>query len=219
MEEHVQEELVVVETDAIGDPWAVMVHLEDAPVALRAMVTPVWLRLVAPLADTNATIALALDRRLHAHHTRLFRARLGARTRLLLWVGAVTVEGASRGVQIFEVLVDHLLGLACLFFYQLVSKLFTAASLTFCLLLLLLHLEAALRSRRLHHGDGLFATRRISAHVPLLVFGDVTRIGRNSPNNRHNEHGGGKGEDACEEHGLFALIFHDLLVLCPALLE
>jgi len=61
VEEHVQEELVVVETDAIGDPWAVMVHLEDAPVALRAMVTPVWLRLVAPLADTNATIALALD--------------------------------------------------------------------------------------------------------------------------------------------------------------
>ena len=34
MEEHVHEEFVVVETDAVSDPWAVMVHLENASIAL-----------------------------------------------------------------------------------------------------------------------------------------------------------------------------------------
>ena len=34
MEEHVHEEFVVVETDAVSDPRAVMVHLENASIAL-----------------------------------------------------------------------------------------------------------------------------------------------------------------------------------------
>ena len=34
MEEHVHEEFVVVETDAISDPRAVMVHLQNASIAL-----------------------------------------------------------------------------------------------------------------------------------------------------------------------------------------
>ena len=61
VEKHVHEELVVVKADAIGDPRAVMVHLQDAAIALRAVMTPVRLRLVAPLADTDTTVAFTLD--------------------------------------------------------------------------------------------------------------------------------------------------------------
>ena len=67
VEEHVHEEFVVVEADAVSDPGAMMVHLEDAAIALRAVMAPVWLRLVAPLADTDASVALTLHRWLHAH--------------------------------------------------------------------------------------------------------------------------------------------------------
>ena len=55
MENHVHEELVVVETDAVGDPWAMMVHLQDAAVALRTVMASIWLGLIAPLADADAT--------------------------------------------------------------------------------------------------------------------------------------------------------------------
>ena len=61
VEEHVHEELVVVEADAVGDPGAVMVHLQDATIALRAVMASVRLRLVTPLADTDATVAFTLD--------------------------------------------------------------------------------------------------------------------------------------------------------------
>ena len=61
MEEHVHEEFVVVETDAVCNPRAVMVHLEDASVALGAVVAPVRLCLVTPLANTDTTITLTLN--------------------------------------------------------------------------------------------------------------------------------------------------------------
>ena len=41
VEEHVQEILVVEEAYAVGDPRAVMVHFEDADVALGTVVTSV----------------------------------------------------------------------------------------------------------------------------------------------------------------------------------
>lgn len=67
MEEHANEELVVVEANTVGDPGAVMVHLQDASVALRAMMASVWLRLVAPLANSYATELLLLNRHVDAH--------------------------------------------------------------------------------------------------------------------------------------------------------
>ena len=82
VEEHVHEEFVVVEADAVGDPGAVMVHLQDASVALRAVVAPVGLRLVAPLADADASVALALHRRLHSHE----RLLIGVAASLLVWL-------------------------------------------------------------------------------------------------------------------------------------
>lgn len=78
MEEHVHEELVVVEADAVCDPGAVMVHLQDAAVALRAVMAPVGLGFVAPLAYTDATVAFTLDRGLHSHE-RLFIRLASAR--------------------------------------------------------------------------------------------------------------------------------------------
>ena len=55
MEEHVHEELIVVESDAVGNPRTMMVHLQDALVALRAVMTPLWLGVEAPLTNTDAT--------------------------------------------------------------------------------------------------------------------------------------------------------------------
>lgn len=58
VEDHAKEEFVVVKTDTVSDPWTMVVHLENAPVALRAMVASVWLSLVAPLAYPDAAVAL-----------------------------------------------------------------------------------------------------------------------------------------------------------------
>ena len=60
MEKHAQKELVVVESDAVGNPWAVMIHLEDAPIALRAMMASIRLCFIAPLANPDATELLFL---------------------------------------------------------------------------------------------------------------------------------------------------------------
>lgn len=108
VQQHVHEELVIVEADAICDPRAVVVHLQDAPVALRAVVAPVGLGLVAPLANAHATEAPPLDG-LVPHHAAL----LGALARPLS--GAIDVvgrgvleEGALRGGQVAQVLVHDL---------------------------------------------------------------------------------------------------------------
>ena len=66
MNEHIHEELVVVEADAVGHPRAVMVHLQHAPIALRAVMASVGLGLVAPLADSNTAELFTFDRRLEA---------------------------------------------------------------------------------------------------------------------------------------------------------
>lgn len=61
VEQHAHEVLVVVEADAVGNPGAVVVHFEDALVALAAVVTAVGLALEAALAHANATIVLTLN--------------------------------------------------------------------------------------------------------------------------------------------------------------
>lgn len=67
VEKHAQEELVVVESDAVGDPRAVMVHLENASIALRTMMASIRLCLVAPLANPNTAELLLLYRDLELH--------------------------------------------------------------------------------------------------------------------------------------------------------
>ena len=58
VKEHVHEELVVVKTDTVCHPRAVMVHLQDARVALGAVMTSIWFRLVTPLADSHSSCQL-----------------------------------------------------------------------------------------------------------------------------------------------------------------
>jgi len=62
VEQHVEEEFVVVEADAVGNPRAVVVHFENAAVALGTVMASVGLRLKAPLTDSNSTEFLLLHR-------------------------------------------------------------------------------------------------------------------------------------------------------------
>ena len=225
MEEHVKEELVIVEADAVGDPWAMVVHLEDAAIALGAVMAPVGLRLVAPLADTHTTIALAFNRGSDSHNTGLLRWRLTASASLLLSCLAVTavVKWTSGRVKVLEILMDHFFWLPCLFFNQRIRELLATTGLTVRLLLLLspllLLLEAALRGRLLEHGYCLFASRRVSTHVPLFVLRDVARIRRDRPHDRDDKHAGCEGEEAGKGHGLLTLILLSLLIVSPARFE
>ena len=61
VENHTQEVFVVVKSDTVSDPGTMVVHLENASIALGAMVATVWFSLVAPLADPHATVALLLN--------------------------------------------------------------------------------------------------------------------------------------------------------------
>ena len=62
VEYHAEEVFVVVKADTVSDPGTMVVHLENASVALGAMVASVWLSLIAPLANSNTTVALLLYR-------------------------------------------------------------------------------------------------------------------------------------------------------------
>ena len=64
VENHAHEELVVVKADAVGNPRAMMVHLENALVALEAMMASVWLGIVAPGANPRTTDSLRFERSL-----------------------------------------------------------------------------------------------------------------------------------------------------------
>ena len=138
MEEHIHEEFVVVETDAVCNPWAVMVHLENASVALGAVVAPVRLSLVAPLANADAAVALTLDRGLHAQNGLALGVTAGAG----LLVVPLTVwradEGAFSSRDVLEVFVDDLTRFLFALLDELVGEGLVAALLTSCLLFLLL---------------------------------------------------------------------------------
>lgn len=51
IEQHQNEELPIVETNTVVDPWAMVVHIEDATVADRTVVAPLRFEYV-----TNQTI-------------------------------------------------------------------------------------------------------------------------------------------------------------------
>lgn len=60
IEQHVEEVFVVVKSNAVGYPRAVVVHFQNAFVALAAMVTSIWLRSQTSLAHSNPSILFAL---------------------------------------------------------------------------------------------------------------------------------------------------------------
>ena len=82
VKQHVQEELIVVKADAVCHPGAVMVHLEDAAIALGAVMAPVGLSLVTPLANTHAAVSLPFNGGLNADDRASIR--VGACTGLLI---------------------------------------------------------------------------------------------------------------------------------------
>ena len=108
-----------------------MVHLQDAAIALGAVMAPVGLGLVAPLADTHATISLALDGGLHAHEG-LIVGLAGAC--LLVRLSRLSDEGSFSRLQVFEILVNNLSRLFLTLLNQLIRKLFTLVAALFLLL-------------------------------------------------------------------------------------
>ena len=62
VEEHVEEVFLVVEADAVGDPGAMMIHFENASVALAAVVSSVRLRYQTSLAQPDASVLFLLNR-------------------------------------------------------------------------------------------------------------------------------------------------------------
>ena len=101
MEEHIHEKFVVVESNAISDPWAVVVHLKDASVALGAVMASVWLCLVAPLADADTPIAFAFYGGLQTHNR--FRLRLLTGACLLIRLVRGDYKRTFCCFQIFEI--------------------------------------------------------------------------------------------------------------------
>jgi hypothetical protein len=65
VEQHTNEVLVVVESHAVGNPRAMVVHLQNASIALRAVMTTVRLSLEAPMTYTYTSIFLFLDVKNH----------------------------------------------------------------------------------------------------------------------------------------------------------
>jgi hypothetical protein len=61
VEQHTNKVLVVVESYAVGNPGAVVVHLQNASITLRAVMTTVGLSFEAPMAYTYSSIFLFLD--------------------------------------------------------------------------------------------------------------------------------------------------------------
>jgi hypothetical protein len=55
VKQHADKELLVVKSYTVRDPGTVVVHFEDAAVALAAVVASVGFRLETPLADTHTS--------------------------------------------------------------------------------------------------------------------------------------------------------------------
>jgi len=61
VEEHIQKELVVVESNTICNPGAMVVHFQNASVALGAVMASIRLCLETPLANSDATKFFLFD--------------------------------------------------------------------------------------------------------------------------------------------------------------
>ena len=104
---------------------------------------PVRLRLIAPLANSDAAIALTLDRGLHAHNRLALGVTAGAGLLVVpLAIGAAH-EWAFSSRDVLEVLVDDLTRLLFALLDKLVGEGLVAALLTSSLLFLLLVLTGS----------------------------------------------------------------------------
>ena len=107
---------MVVHGYTVSYPWAVMVHLENAFVALRAVVTPVRLGPETPLAHPDASILFPFER---------FESDvwfLGYEGLLLADLIFLPVQRTGLGFDILVVEVGRLLGVLLVFLYFLVCE-------------------------------------------------------------------------------------------------
>lgn len=62
IENHAKEKLVIVEANAVRYPWAMMVHFQNALIALRTVMSPVWLCFEAPCTHADAAKLFLFER-------------------------------------------------------------------------------------------------------------------------------------------------------------
>lgn len=167
-----------------------MVHLEDASVALGAMMASVWLCLVAPLANTHATVALALNRSLYADDW-LLAGVLRSWARLVTsgrTAARLINQRALSRLQVFQVFVSDFTRLSLLPFDMLVGERILRRSLV------LIRGSCAGLSLIAHHWDRLFSCRGVCGHVPFFVFWNVSRVCPDSPDDGYQEISWSEGE-------------------------
>jgi hypothetical protein len=116
IEQHIDKVLVVAKADAVRHPWTVVVHLQDALVALRAVVTSVWLGSQTSLAHSYTAVLLSLDALFHN------RSWLNEKRRLF-WIIFQLVKGACHWFYVFVIKVTGLLWVFLVFFYLVVCEL------------------------------------------------------------------------------------------------
>lgn len=184
VEKHIQKELVVVETDAIGNPRTMMVHFQDASVALRAMVTSVRLRLEAPLTNSHATKLFLFNWDNLLTWSCLFRFTHQFTTFIVLLAGLVAGYGSLDRIQILIVFMLQILWILFIVFDDIVSKLLRFIG--FCTSLLN---NGWLLSGLISFITTLTICLWVSIHVPFFLLRYITRISYYSPNNRNQKHG------------------------------
>ena len=163
-----------------------MVHLEDAPIALRTVMASVWLCLITPLTNSHATILFLLYWHLQAHVREAVRsdtvggtARSASTSKLHEW--------AFLCLQVLVVLVHNLLWIFHVAFNHTVWEL---ASKWCCLLVFLTMAKTCLLASTVR-------LRLVSTHIPFFVIGDVSRVRPDGANDCDKQ----VRREECEESG------------------
>ena len=210
MKKHCHEEFVVIETDAVGHPGTVMVHLQDALVALWTMVAPFRLGPKTPLANAHAACEFLA---LHGSFYSCEGLRVAVMWVLLLEL--LLCDYCSLNcAQILQILVWSLLRHANLHLYHFVRE---------DLKVVLLCPRLAISAVFIVIGQNqvaLFITTLICwwisrRKVPLFFFMKVAWIGLYGPENCNEELGCAETEKSCIADRILLLGLHLFFIVDP----
>ena len=207
MEKHAEEELIVVKPDAVGYPGTVMIHLKYASIALRTVMASVWLRFIAPLTDSYATILFLLNWALQSH----VRQTVWADTMRLLArsVSAKLYKRAFFSLQVFIVLMYNLLWIFHVAFNHTVWEL---ASKWCCLLIFLPMTKTCLLTSAVW-------LRLVSAHIPFFVIRDVSWVRPDGANDCDKQVRREECEESGEPQWLHSCRLYFIWVILPYFVE
>lgn len=186
MEQHVQEKLVVIESNAICYPGAVMIHLEYASITLRAMVTSVGLCFETPLANTYTAKFFLFN-----WHNSLSNSRSIIFAKLRVFVSIISLEACHRSfnsIKILKIFMLQVLRVLLVVLYHFISKL-----ISFWL------------SLRQVLGSTFTICLWISVHIPLFFFRYISWICYNCSNNRNQQHWWRERKDNCKNASSVAM--------------